>query len=114
MAAWLGGDPTKGLVFTGIMAAYALVLLVGRRRETVRILRTDTDEREELIGLKATSYAFFAVLLFASVWMLIDIAGGRQSVMSLVLAIGGLSYLVSLLVTLRTSQSDWQERQCPA
>jgi hypothetical protein len=72
----VGGQPSIGLCGLGLMTLYGLGMLLGGRREIIRVLRGErTDERFD------------------------ELAQGRDGIQySLPLAVGGLTYLGSIIV----------------
>ncbi|MBV9798321.1 MAG: hypothetical protein JO039_09775 [Solirubrobacterales bacterium] len=99
-AQWIGGDPGGGLVSLAIMTAIGALFLFGGRSETIRGLRGDgSDERFRQIDLHATAIAGLAVIAAVIVAFVIELARGHSgSPYSWLGAIGGLTYVVSIVV----------------
>lgn len=99
-AQWIGGDPGGGLVSLAIMTAVGALFLFGGRSETIRGLRGDgSDERFRQIDLDATAIAGLAVIAAVIVAFVIELARGHSgSPYSWLGAIGGLTYVVSIVV----------------
>ncbi len=98
-AQWIGGNPLSGLGSLGIMAGFAVLLLLGGGSETIRGLRGDgRDERFREIDIHATAVAGLAVLGAMIVAFLIELARGHDgSPYAWLGAIGGLAYLLAVV-----------------
>ena len=99
-AQWVGGDPASGLESFGIMAGFGALILLGGRSETIRGLRGDgRDERFRMIDIHATALAGLAVILAIIVAFIVELAKGHDgSPYGWLGAIGGLTYLVAIVV----------------
>jgi hypothetical protein len=99
-AAWAGGQPSVGVIALGIMTAFALLVLVAGRSETVRGLRGDgRDERFAQIDLRATAAAGLVLISVLIVRWLVEIACGHSGgPYDWLCAIGGLAYLLAVVV----------------
>jgi hypothetical protein len=99
-AQWIGGSPWNGLGSLGIMAAFGALVLLGGRSETIRGLRGDgRDERFRQIDIHATAIAGLAVITATIVAFLVELARGHSgSPFAWLGAIGGLAYLVAIIV----------------
>ena len=99
-ALWIGGDPTGGVGSLLILAAFGAVFLVGGRSETIRGLRGDgRDERFKQIDIHATAIAGLAVITAIIVGFVVEVARGHSgSPYSWLGAVGGLAYLVAVIV----------------
>jgi hypothetical protein len=97
---WLGGNATDGAIAFGVMAALALVILVGGRSETIRGLRGDgRDERFALIDLKATAIAGNVLIAAVIAMWMWEIAHGRDGTPYGQLgAVAGLAYIAGVVV----------------
>jgi hypothetical protein len=100
VASWIGGHPAAGLFSLGLMTAFGLVILLAGRSETIRGLRGDgRDERFAQIDQRATAAAGLAVIIALIVAWLVRIAGGDSgSPYDWLLAIAGLTYLLSVVL----------------
>ena len=100
VAQWIGGNPGSGLVSLAIMTAFGAVLLFGGRSETIRGLRGDgRDERFRRIDIHATALAGLAVISAIIIAFVIELARGHSgSPYAWLGAIGGLTYLVAIVV----------------
>jgi hypothetical protein len=73
-AFWIGGRPELGAVWAGVNVAFAIVIALGRRSDTIRLLTaTEDDERTRLLDYQATT-AMGTVLVVAL--MLLFLAAG--------------------------------------
>jgi hypothetical protein len=99
-AQWVGGDPGSGLVSLGIMTGFGALILLGGRSETIRGLRGDgRDERFRMIDIHATALAGLAVIIAIIVAFIVELAKGHNgSPYAWLGAIGGLTYLVAIVV----------------
>jgi hypothetical protein len=100
VAQWVGGDPGSGLVSLAIMTAFAALILLGGRSETIRGLRGDgRDERFRQIDIHATALAGLAVIIAILVAFVVELARGHSgSPYAWLGAIAGLTYLVAIVV----------------
>ena len=101
VAQWVGGDPGSGLISLAILTGCgALILLGGRSSETIRGLRGDgRDERFRMIDIHATGLAGLAVVLAIFVAFIVELAKGHSgNPYGWLAAIGGLTYLVAIIV----------------
>jgi hypothetical protein len=99
-AQWIGGNPGSGLGSLGIMTAFGALVLLGGRSETIRGLRGDgRDERFRQIDIHATAIAGLAVIMAIIVAFVVELARGHNgSPYAWLGAIGGLAYLVAIIV----------------
>ena len=99
-AAWAGGQLAIGVIAVAIMAGFGLLVLLAGRSETVRGLRGDgRDERFALIDLRATAAVGLVLISILIVCWLTAIARGHSgSPYDLLCAIGGLTYLLAVVV----------------
>lgn len=99
IANWIGGNLVLGAGMFAIMVLYAVILLVGGRSETVRVLRGQpSDERSRLFDLRATAFAGVVIMLILIAGFLFELSqGGDGQPYSAVLAAGGVSYIAGLL-----------------
>jgi hypothetical protein len=99
-AAWIGGQ--KGVAFwgLGVMLAFALLVLLGGRSETVRGLRGDgRDERFRQIDVEATAIAGLAIITATIVGFVVELARGHSgNPYTWLGAIAGLAYLIAVAV----------------
>jgi hypothetical protein len=97
---WIGGSPVGGLIALGVMTAFAVLVLLGGRSETVRGLRGDgRDERFRQIDVAATAIAGVVVITAIIVAFMVEVARGHDgSPYTWLGAIAGLAYLVAVVV----------------
>jgi hypothetical protein len=88
-AFWIGGRPVLGALWAGVNLAFALVLVAGGRRDTIRMLRgIEDDERAVLIAYQAATIT--AIVWAVALTGLFLAAGIRGE--------SGLAYGILLLV----------------
>jgi hypothetical protein len=99
-AQWAGGDPGSGLESLAIMTAFGALLLFGGRSETIRGLRGDgRDERFRMMDIHATALAGLAVIAAIIIAFIVELAKGHNgNPYGWLGAIGGLTYLVAIIV----------------
>lgn len=100
VAGFIGGDRTFGFVGLGLMLATAVVMVVaGRFSETVAGLLDRRDERINSIDSQATLFSGMVLVTAVIVGFIVEIAQGKDGQpYSMLGAIGGLSYVVALIV----------------
>ncbi|HWT25475.1 MAG TPA: hypothetical protein VN213_18365 [Solirubrobacteraceae bacterium] len=101
----VGGDPGGGLRAFGVMAAVAALFHLGGRSETLRGLGgPGRDERWSLIDLRATAFAGLVVIaVLAGAWLWELSHGEDGSPYSEVMAVGGIAYILAIVVLRRRS-----------
>jgi hypothetical protein len=94
------GDWRSGVWALGIMTAFAALVLLGGRSETIKGLRGDgRDERIALIDLRATAVSGFVLILCVIAGFLAEIARGHDgSPYAQLAAVAGLAYIVAIAV----------------
>ncbi len=99
-ALWVGGDPGGGARGFAVMAVLAAVFLFGSRSETLSGLGgPGRDERWAMIDLRATAASGMVVLTVLLGAWLYELASGEDgSPYGQVLTVGGVAYLVAVLV----------------
>src|SRR5262249_19364389 len=100
VAFWIGGDPVSGAIGFGVIAGFGVLLLLGGRSDTIRGMRGGgREEGWEMIDLRATALAGFAVITAVIVGFIVEVAHGHDgSPFTWLGAIGGIAYLVGLLI----------------
>ena len=86
---WIGGRPQVGAIWACIMVVFAIVVAVGGRSDTIRLLRGDGED-ERTLALEFQASAVTAVVLIAALACLFLAAGIRGE--------SGLVYGVLLLL----------------
>jgi hypothetical protein len=96
----IGGDVGGGLTSFAIMAALGAVFAFGRRSETLQgIGGPARDERWEMIDLRAVASTGIVLVTVIIGAFLYEIADGQDgNPYSLLGAIGGLSYVISVAI----------------
>ncbi|HET8977150.1 MAG TPA: hypothetical protein VFN87_03270 [Solirubrobacteraceae bacterium] len=96
----IGHHLGSGVVSLGIMVAFALVVLLGGRSETIRGLRGDgRDERFAQIDLRASWFAGMVLLVTVLGAFIVEMAQGRDgNPFTWLAAVAGVSYLVGVVV----------------
>jgi len=99
-SSWLGGHPGLGIVSFGIMVVFSAVLvLAGRRSETVRGLLDRRDERLSAIDMRATAASGLVLILVVIGAAVVELARGHSGAPYTWLgAVAGLAYLVAIVV----------------
>ncbi len=99
LASWVGGHPGPGFAMLGVMVGFgAVVMMAGRRSETVQGLLDHRDERITTFDLRATAVMGLVVVTATIVGFVVSLAHGHDgSPYTQLAAIGGLTYLVALI-----------------
>jgi hypothetical protein len=105
VAFWIGGDPKAGLIWGSLSIVFALVLAVGGRSDTVRLLRgEDDDERAVALELQATTLTAVALIVALAVLFLVTAARGESPVVyGVLLLLAEMTHLGALAVLNRRS-----------
>jgi uncharacterized membrane protein len=99
------GDVAEGLVWFALLAGVGALLAFGGRFESVRLARGDgEDEREAMINQRAMAAVGTVLMIALTVLVVFEIARGDDpSPYTQIVALGGASYVVALLVLHRRS-----------
>ena len=105
VAFWIGGRPELGAVWAGVNVAFALVIALGRRSDTIRLLAgTEEDERARLLDYKATSaMGIVLVVALAGLFFAAAVRGETGLVYGVLLLLGEATRLTALTVLNRRS-----------
>jgi hypothetical protein len=105
VAFWIGGDPRAGLLWGSLSVAFALVLVLGGRSDTIRLLRgEDDDERTLLLEYRATTFTAAALIVALAALFLVTAARGESPlVYGLLLLLAEATHLIALAVLNRRS-----------
>jgi hypothetical protein len=104
VAFWIGDNPRAGLVWGGLSVVFALVLAVGGRSDTIRLLRgQDDDERSLALELQAAMATTVALTLALAGLFLVTAARGDPLVYGLLLLLAETTHLTALAVLNRRS-----------
>jgi uncharacterized membrane protein len=100
VASWVGGYPDQGVAMLAVMGVFAVVLLLaGRRSETVAGVLDHRDERLSRIDLQATAVAGQVLTVAVIVAFIVELARGNSGTPFTWLgAIFGVTYLFALAV----------------
>jgi hypothetical protein len=104
-AFWIGGNPTDGAKSFGVMALVAAVFIVSPRSGTLAgIGGHGRDERWAMIDLRATAMTGFVVtVVLIGCWIYELSQGHNGSPYGQLMAIGGVSYIISVALLRRRS-----------
>ena len=76
VAFWIGERPQLGAVWAAVQLTFAVVLVAGRRSDTIRLLR-GLDDDERTFALESQATAITAVVLVTALAVLFLAAGVR-------------------------------------
>ena len=95
----IGGSPGQGLIGLALMISFSVVLLLaGRRSETIRGLLDHRDERIAGIDLRATAFTALAMIVAILAGFVGAIARGHSGwPYDMIGAVGGLAYIASVI-----------------
>jgi hypothetical protein len=101
----IDGDIASGLIWFAVLSAVGALGILGGRFETVREARGDTeDERDRAINTRALAVAGLVWVLVLTGAIVFQLARGEDtSPYTQLMAVGGASYAVALLVLRRIS-----------
>lgn len=104
-AFWIGGRPELGAVWAAVSVAFGLVVALGGRSDTIRMLRgTEDDERTRLLEYKATTaMGIVLVVALVGLFMAAGIRGENGLVYGVLLLLAEATHLVALAVLNRRS-----------
>lgn len=104
-AFWIGGRPGLGAVWAGVNVAFALVIVLGRRSDTIRLLSgVEDDERTRLLEYKAgTIMGFVLVAALVGLFYAAAIRGESGIVYGVLLLLAEATRLTALAVLNRKS-----------
>ena len=89
VAFWIGGQPKLGAMWAAVSVAFGLLLAIGGRSDTIRLLRGDEDD-ERTLALEAQAVTVTALVLTVALALLFLAAGIRGE--------SGVTYGVLLLL----------------
>jgi hypothetical protein len=100
VAFWIGGNPRAGLIWGGLSVLAGLVLALGGRSDTIRLMRgEDADERWLAIETQATMITGHVVTGALAVLFLVTAArGDNPLVYGVLLLLAEATHLVALAV----------------
>ncbi len=103
VAFWVGGRPELGAAWGAASVVLALVLLVGGRSDTIRMLRGDEDD-ERTLALESqamTVTALVLVVVLAGLFLTAGIRGESGVVYGVLLIVAELTHIAALAVLSR-------------
>lgn len=105
IAFWIGDNPRAGLIWGSLSVAFALVLAVGGRSDTIRLLRgEDDDERTFALETQATMLtAIVLIVALAFLFLVTAARGDNPLVYGLLLLLAETTHLGALAVLNRRS-----------
>jgi hypothetical protein len=105
VAFWIGGDPRAGAVWGSLSIVFAVVLALGGRSDTVKLLRGELDdERGFALETKATTITGVVLITALAVLFLVTAARGESPlVYGLLLLLAEVTHLTALAVLNRRS-----------
>jgi hypothetical protein len=101
----LGDDAGSGAVSAGIVLAFLLVVLYGRRRsDTLDVMSGIGDERGKFLYTRAVAFTGTVMSFVLPIWWLVTVASGDpNNVLALCCAIFGATFVLSVVVLARRS-----------
>jgi len=105
VAFWIGGRPQLGALWAGVSVLFGVVLAVGGRSDTIRLLRgTDEDERTAALEYRAaTVMGIVLVIALAGLFLAAGIRGESGLIYALLLVLAEVAHVVALAVLNRRS-----------
>ena len=105
VAFWIGGRPQLGLVWAATSVVFGLVLAIGSRSDTLRLLRgVDDDERaQELEHHAMTAVALVLTTALVALFFADALRGGSGLVYGVLLLLAEATHLTTLFVLNRRS-----------
>jgi hypothetical protein len=105
VAFWIGGNPRAGLIWGSLSIVFALVLVVGGRSDTIRLMRgEDDDERTFALEAQATTLTAVVLIVALAILFLVTAARGDSPlVYGLLLLLAETTHLGALAVLNRRS-----------
>lgn len=99
-AFWIGGRPGLGAFWAGVNVAFAFVIVLGRRSDTIRLLSgTEDDERTRLLEYKAgTVMGFVLVVALVGLFYAAAIRGENGLVYGVLLVLAEATRMTVLAV----------------
>jgi hypothetical protein len=104
-AFWIGGDPRAGLIWGGLSVVFGIVLALGGRSDTIRLLRgEDDDERSLALEQQATMLTGIVLIVALAALFLVTAARGESPlVYGLLLLLAETTHLGALALLNRRS-----------
>jgi hypothetical protein len=98
VAFWIGGRPQLGLVWAAVSVAFGLVLALGSRSDTLRLLRgADDDERARLLEHQAmTAVALVLTVALAGLFLAAGARGENGLVYGVLLILAEATHIAAL------------------
>ena len=105
IAFWIGGRPQLGALWAGASVVFGVVIALGGRSDTIRMLRgAADDERTLMLEYRAsTATAIVLVLALAALFLAAGIRGESGLVYGALLLLAEATHLTALVVLNRKS-----------
>ena len=105
IAFWIGGPPQLGALWAGASVVFGVVIALGGRSDTIRMLRGPADdERTLMLEYRAsTATAIVLVLALAALFLAAGIRGESGLVYGALLLLAEATHLTALVVLNRKS-----------
>jgi hypothetical protein len=100
VAFWIGGRPQAGLLWGSLSILFAIVLVLGGRSDTIRLLRgEDEDERTLALEYQATTATAVVLLVaLAGLFLVTAARGDNPIVYGVLLLLAEVTHLGALAV----------------
>ena len=106
VAFWIGGRPGLGAVWASLSMAFALLLALGGRSDTVRLLRGDETDDERTLALEyqaTTATALVLIVALAGLFLAAGVRGESGVVYAVLLLLAEVTHLGALAILNRRS-----------
>lgn len=100
VAFWIGDRPELGAAWAAVSVLFALVLVVGRRSDTIGMLRGDADD-ERTLALESqamTATALVLIVALAGLFLAAGVRGESGLVYGVLLIVAELTHIGALAV----------------
>jgi hypothetical protein len=109
VAFWIGGHPDLGAAWAAVSIVFALLLLLGGRSDTVRLVRGDEDDERTLaLELQATTItAVVLVVALAGLFLAAGLRGESGVTFAALLFLAEVTHIAALAVLNRKGPIVW-------